>query len=131
MCIKQASIGIDDPFASKVLLVVGDMAQLPPICNHFVESFDNVCNLYVIFKKNHFGDLTLILHWQHQFNMLKIFEYLQFLNIIWIRKPLETKIEHYLTLCIIPNDQILLANFDEQTAILCSHNLDLMQSQIQ
>jgi hypothetical protein len=62
MCIKQASIGIDDPFASKVLLVVGDMAQLPPICNHFVESFDNVCNLYVIFKKNHFGDLTLILH---------------------------------------------------------------------
>jgi hypothetical protein len=62
MCIKQALSRIDDPFASKVLLVVKDMAQLPPICNHFVESFDNVCDLYVIFKKNHFADLTLILH---------------------------------------------------------------------
>jgi hypothetical protein len=63
--------------------------------------------------------------------MLKIFEYLRFLNIISIRKPSETKIEHYLALCIVPNDQILLANFDEQTTILCSHKLDMMQSQIQ
>jgi hypothetical protein len=118
--------GINDPFASKVLLVVGDMAQLPPICNHFVESPDNVCDLYVILKKNHFRDLTLILHRQHQFNMLKIFEYLQVLNIILIKIPLETKIEHYLAPCIIPNDQNLLTNFNEQTTILCSHKIDLI-----
>jgi hypothetical protein len=62
MCIKQVSSRIDDPFSSKVLLVVGNMAQLRPICNHFVESSDNVCDVYVILKKNHFGDLTLILY---------------------------------------------------------------------
>jgi hypothetical protein len=58
--------------------------------------------------------------------MLKIFEYLQFLNIIWIKKPSKTKIEHYLTPCIIPNDQILLNNLDEQTMILCSHKINLI-----
>jgi hypothetical protein len=44
MCIKQVSFGIDDPIISKVFLVVGYMAQLPPICNHFVESSNNVYN---------------------------------------------------------------------------------------
>jgi hypothetical protein len=55
------SFGIDDPFVSKVLLVIGDMAQLPPICNHFVESSNNVCNKSYS-KISILGDLTLISH---------------------------------------------------------------------
>ncbi len=61
MCIKQASFRINDPFVSKDLLVVGDMAQLPPICNHFVESSNDVCDKSYS-KISIFGDLALISH---------------------------------------------------------------------
>jgi hypothetical protein len=65
MCIKQVSSGINDPILSKVLLVVANMAQLPPICNHFVESSDNVSTSHIqkspFWRSNiHFTLTTLI-----------------------------------------------------------------------
>jgi hypothetical protein len=83
MCIKQASFEIDDPCVSKDLLVVGDMAQLPPRCNHFVESSNNVCNnsysnISIFWRSsNHFTLTTLIRHAKNP-------KYLEFKNIIQV-----------------------------------------------
>ena len=93
--VKQSLSGANDPFESKLLLLVGDMAQLPSICHHSVEDLESICEL--CFLQNSPFWLTGK-HWKLTASICHSKDplYLEFLNIIRDRKPTKEEINYYL-----------------------------------
>ena len=110
-------------FQNKLVILVGDLAQLPAICAHTPKAPDIICRACHIasapcwaIAKQH----TLQTFVRHSSDPL----YLEFLNIIRHRPPTKTKIEHTLNACFIDND--MLSHYLDATAtILCSHREDV------
>ncbi len=84
--LKQAmSIAETFPFETKIVLLVGDLAQLPLICKHTLRQNDILCKScyvksmpYWKMAQQHFLSISM-----HHATYPK---YLQFLNIIWEKK---------------------------------------------
>jgi hypothetical protein len=84
--LKQAmSIAKTSPFQTKLVLLVGDLAQLPPICKHTLQQNDILCKSYHVkstpgwkMAQQHFLSILMC----HGTNL----KYLQFLNIIQEKK---------------------------------------------
>jgi hypothetical protein len=121
--LKQVSEYNSDPFHSKILLCVGDMAQLPSICFHSVTDSEPVCRRCCIINSpiwtsgKHFTLTNSIRHSKDP-------EYLYFLNIIRKRRPIEEEIQQYLGDCFIPEPDVL-SSLDDATTILCTHCEDV------
>jgi len=85
--LKQAmSIAKTSPFETKLVLLVGDLAQLPPICKHTLRQNDILCKSCHVksspcwkMAQQHFLSISMC----HATNP----KYLQFLNIIREKKP--------------------------------------------
>jgi hypothetical protein len=81
-CLKQVNfIAKTSPFETKLILLIGDLAQLPPICKHALQQNDilrKCCHVKSTpcwkMAQHHF--LSILMH--HATNL----EYLQLLNII-------------------------------------------------
>jgi ATP-dependent exoDNAse (exonuclease V) alpha subunit len=111
-------------FQNKLVILVGDLAQLPTICTHTPKAPDIICRACHItstpcwaIAKQH----TLQTSVRHSSDPL----YLEFLNIIQHRPPTESEIEHTLNACFINND-MLSHYLDATTTILCSHREDVI-----
>ena len=110
-------------FQNKLVILVGDLAQLPAICAHTPKAPDIICKACHItsapcwaIAKQH----TLQTSIRHSSDPL----YLEILNIIRHRPPTETEIEHTLSACFIDND--MLSHYRvATTTILCSHREDV------
>ena len=110
---------------NKLVLLVGDLAQLPAICIHSPKSPDILCRGCHITSapcwavaKHH----TLRISVRHATNPT----YLQFLNIIRERVPMELEIEAALAECFITEER-LQDHIHEDTTILCSHREDVVK----
>jgi hypothetical protein len=84
------------PFETKLILIVGNLAQIPPIYKHTIWNNDILCkSCHIKFAtcwkttKQHFLSISM----DHATN----FEYLQFLNIIQERKPISKEIQTILS----------------------------------
>jgi phenylalanine-4-hydroxylase len=92
-CLKQTMfVAETSPFETKLVLLVGGLAQLPPTCKHTLRQNDILCKSYHVkstqcwkMAQQHF--LSISMH------CATYLEYLQFLNIIRKRK-LTTKEIH-------------------------------------
>ena len=121
--LKQASEYNLDPFHSKILLCVGDMAQLPPIYSHTITESEPVCRRYYIMNsliwisEMHFILMSSVRHSKDP-------EYLHFLNIIRERQPTEEEIQQYLGECFVPNSDVLPSH-NNATTILYTHCEDV------
>ena len=112
-------------FCNKLVLLVGDLAQLPAICIHSSKTPDILCRIcYITYApcwatpKHH----TLRISVRHATNLT----YLQFLNIIRERVPTELEIEATLVECFITEEH-LQDHIHKDTTILCSHREDVMK----
>ena len=108
---------------NKLIILIGDLAQLPAICIHKPKLPDIIC------KACH---ITSAPSWalakQHKLRTSVRHSsdpsYLNFLNIIRQRPPTEAEIEDTLGTCFIDND--MLSNYlNPTTTILCSHREDV------
>jgi hypothetical protein len=107
------------PFETKLILIVGNLAQLPPICKHIIQNNNILCkSCHIKFApcwkttKQHF--LSISMH--HAIDL----EYLQFINIIRERKPTTKEIQTILSQCF-RNKQNICPKMDATTIILCTH----------
>jgi hypothetical protein len=108
--------------SKKILVLVGDHAQLPPVCHHKLPEGDILCHLCHIMYS------TL---WQNavKFNLTKVFrqaadvEFMEFLNIIRMRKPTQSEIDHYIGMCFWhpESDDEKMEALTPDTTILCTH----------
>jgi hypothetical protein len=107
------------PFETKLVLIVGNFAQLPPIYKHTIQNNDILCkSCHIKFApcwkttKQHFLSISM----NHGTN----FEYLQFLNIIQERKPTTKEIQTILSQCFL-NKQNTYFEMDTTMTIFCTH----------
>jgi hypothetical protein len=61
--LKQAQHNMS-PFANVVLLLVGDLRQLPPICKHLKNKMNYIVN-FVTFQSLHVGQMQVITFYKH------------------------------------------------------------------
>jgi len=108
------------PFETKLVLIVGNLAQLPPIYRHTIRNDDILCkSCHIKFApcwkttKQYFLSISM----NHGTN----FEYLQFLNIIQERKPTTKEIQTILSQCFL-NKIYIYFEMDTTTTIFCIHN---------
>ena len=104
-------------FQNKLVILVGDLAQLPAICTHTPTAPDIICRACHITSAPCWtiAKHTLQTFVRHSSDPL----YLKFLNIIRHRPPIESEIYHTLIACFIDND--MLSNYlDATTTILSS-----------
>jgi len=86
--LKQAmSVVETSPFETKLVLLVGDLAQLPLICKHMLRQNDILC------KSCHVNSTLLSISMCHATNP----GYIQFFNIIQERKPTKKEIKKVLS----------------------------------
>jgi len=91
-CLKQAmSIVETFPFETKLVLLVGDLAQLPLICKHTLRQNDILC------KSCHVNFTFLSISMCHATDP----GYTQFFNIIQERKPTTKEILKVLSSCFL------------------------------
>jgi hypothetical protein len=109
---------------SKLILLSGDHARLPPVCHcrgvkASSEDRDSIC-----FQCHIWWPTMTFHHLNSSFRHHKVASYLQFLNTIRLRRPTQAEIDKVLGDCLITEaEAIRLA--DEHTTILCIHNQDV------
>ena len=113
--------------ARKLLLLVGDHAQLPPVCFHKLATKETVCSYCHIMFSTVWRQATKF-SLKHVFRQAKDHEFMEFLNIIRHRKPTQEEIDRYLGMCFwFPStDAELLEGFTLDTTILCTHRRDVL-----
>jgi hypothetical protein len=117
------SIAETFPFETKLVLLVGDLAQLPLICKHTLRQNDILCKScyvksmpYWKMAQQHF--LSISMH--HATDP----KYLQFPNIIWEKKPTIKEIQKLFSPCCLQIQEIDFP-IDRTTTILCTHKVDV------
>ena len=115
---------ISNTFCNKLVLLVGDLAQLPTICVHALKAPDIIrrcCHISSAPCWNNALQHKLQISVRHATDPT----YLQFLNIIRDREPTESEIEATLSTCFA-NELELTSHIHADTTILCSHRQDVM-----
>lgn len=108
-----------DPFSQKLILLFGDLAQLPPVCKHR----GNVCHRCNIASSAYISagiQHNMTFSVRHASDP----EFLQFLDTIRTRQPTEHEIRQVLSQCIIDNDEFL-RTIDDSTTVICTHRDDV------
>ena len=122
-CIKQNTLNTGTfSFQNKLLILVGDLAQLHAICRHKPKAPDTICRACHITSAPCWAAAKHTLHTSVRHSSDP--SYLNFLNIIRHRPPTETKIEDTLSACFTDND-MLSHYLDATTKILYSHCEDV------
>ncbi len=119
--LKQAQSNIN-PFAN-VLLLVGDLAQLPAICRHSLkknELYYNICHISLAPCWSMATHHVLIGSIIHSIDLI----FLQFLNNIRFKQPTQNEIDQVLSSYYVSKKH-LLSHIDYGTIILCSHHEDV------
>ncbi|KAI5054046.1 hypothetical protein GOP47_0031062 [Adiantum capillus-veneris] len=108
-----------DPFSQKLILLFGDLAQLPPVCHH-QEPLCHVCNIqnsaYIAAATTH--NMTFSV--RHAADPA----YVQFLDTICVKQPTKQQIAETLSQCVI-NETELLRVIDDATTLICTHREDV------
>jgi hypothetical protein len=111
------------PFETKPCTLVGDLAQLPPICKHNIWNNKKLCKSchikftpYWKVAKQHFLSIAMC----HVIDL----EYLQFFTIIQERKLTTKEIQTILPQFFI-NKQNIDFEMDSNTTIICTHKITL------
>ena len=115
---------ISNTFCNKLVLLVGELAQLPAICVHAPKAPDIICRCC------HIGSAPCwVSALQHKLQISVRHTtdptYLQFLNIIRDREPTKSEIEATLSTRFV-NELELMGHIHAYTTILCSHRQDVM-----
>ena len=118
--VLQGDLRNQDPFFVKLIILVGDMCQLPPVCNHTGETICKTCHLsshprYRLFQKYH---LTTVLR------QASDVDFLSFLNSVRLQNPSQHAIDACLKQCFVSEDAGY-AFIDANTTIICTHRNDV------
>jgi len=112
-----------DPLQNKLIIMVGDMAQLPPVCTEHKVPAASFCKACHISNSPWWPQATM--HTLHtNVRQAQDPEYLTFLNIIRTRAPTQTEIDTYLQHCYVHPHEAL-ARLTAETTIICTHRLDV------
>jgi hypothetical protein len=122
---KLWQIGNDtnEPYHSKLMILVGNHAQLLAICHCHLSDIKNYCQKHYVYNAIDWNFAmyrtleTLIRHVEDP-------EYYSFLNIIRCRAPMEEEISLVLNNCYIDED-LVEQYIDDKTTILCTHWKDI------
>lgn len=119
--LRQVCGSLAAALASKLLLFVGDHAQLPAVCYHRLDPEDPVCLQCHISRSMHWPLLTVYhLSGSKRHSDLP---FLGFLNDIRFNVPTQESIDNILGNCFI-TDQEAERLMNENVLILCSHRAD-------
>jgi hypothetical protein len=120
--IKQAQDNMN-PFANVLLLLVGDLAQLLAICKHSLkkhELYYKLCHISMAPCWSNASHHILQTSMRHITNPI----FLQFLNMIHIKKPTQNEIDNVFSCCYVSKTEVL-SHINSDTNILCSHRKDV------
>ncbi len=122
-CLKQFFQNVVNPFDFILVLLIGDLLQLPTICKHSYFDKEKCCKSCHIFTTLCWLNAT---HHHISSSMRHASDpiYLNFLNIIWCRQPIQIEIDNVLLDCMILEDEIL-SNINATTTNLCIHQIDV------
>ena len=110
---------MEEVFRNKLIILVGDHCQLPPVCDHHTENGDfcKLCHLsshpswrmahkhFLPYSERHANDGVLA----------------TFLNIIRQRKPTQAEIDACFTADMYITEDAAIAMADQNTTVLCTH----------
>lgn len=118
---EACNIDVTNPFLNKKILLFGDLAQLPPICNCTIKnsSFCRACHI----TNSGFWQHSIIHKLSTSIRRQSDPRFLDFFNIIRIRKPTIEEINAYIG-HIIVNEQQANDFIDKNTIIICTHLCD-------
>jgi len=121
--LRQIENDTNEPYHSKLVILVGDYAQLPTICHCRFLDTENYCQKHYVCNvidwnlATYHTLETLIRH-------VEDLEYCSFFNIIRCRTPTEEEISSVLNNCYIDED-LVEQYIDDKTTILCTHQKDI------
>jgi hypothetical protein len=99
--LKQATpLAAATPFHNKLILLIGDLIQLPPICKHTLQNDELICKGCHIMSAPCWSS-AIHHHLSISIRHATDPEYLQFLNIIRTRQPSHEEIQTILSNCFV------------------------------
>eukprot|EP00951_Prasinocladus_malaysianus_P020449 scaffold167289_cov21-Prasinocladus_malaysianus.AAC.1 len=122
--LSHAAQQANPDYRPPVVLLVGDMKQLPPVCKCKGVSEGDVCKTCHISSSKIYGDL--IRHELKKSHRCNNDDYIEFLNVIRHRRPTNTELLLALGDKCISHDSAMTCAGGEHT-ILCSHLQDTIE----
>lgn len=122
--LRQVCGDLAAAFRTKLLLLVGDHAQLPAVCHHRLDDDDPICLQCHISRSIHWPAFSV-----HHIAGSKRHSdprFLEFLNFIRIKSPPQSMIDEVLGQCFISEDDARL-EMNERTLVLCTHRSDALR----
>jgi hypothetical protein len=108
---------------STLILLVDDISQLLIICKHLYSYAEKSCkNCHLLTPPSWLNAIHH--HFNYSMRHARHPIYLQFLNIIRCRQPIQIEINVVLFHCIISKDE-LLSNIDDKTTFFSTHHIDV------
>jgi ATP-dependent exoDNAse (exonuclease V) alpha subunit len=117
--LRQIENDTNEPYHSKLIILVGDHAQLPATCHCHLLDIKNYCQKHYVYNAidwNFATYHTLETSIRHVENS----KYCSFFNIIRCRAPTKEEISSILNNCYIEED-LVEQYIDDETTILCTH----------
>jgi ATP-dependent exoDNAse (exonuclease V) alpha subunit len=113
----------NEPYHSKLVILVGDHAQLLAICHYRLSDIENYCQKHYVYNAIHWNFATYHTL-KTSIRHAKDPEYCSFFNIIHCRAPTKEEISSILNNCYIDED-LVEQYIDDKTRILCTHRKDV------
>lgn len=122
--LRQVCGTLQAAFASKLLLIVGDHAQLPAVCHHRLEADDPVCLRCHISRSVHWPVFSV----HHVSGSMRHsdLEFLDFLNYIRVKVPSDALIQRILKHCFV-SESSAMSQMTGTSLVLCSHRADAVR----
>jgi ATP-dependent exoDNAse (exonuclease V) alpha subunit len=121
--LRQIENDTNEPYHSKLVILVGDHAQLPAICYCHLPDTENYCQKHYVYNAIDWNSTTYHTL-ETSIRHVEDPEYCSFLNIICCRTPMEEEISSVLNNCYIDED-LVEQYIDDKTTILCTHRKDV------
>jgi ATP-dependent exoDNAse (exonuclease V) alpha subunit len=121
--LRQIENDTNEPYHSKLMILVGDHAQLPAICHCYLLDTKNYCQKHYVYNAID-GNSTTYHTLETSIRHVEDAEYCSFLNIIRYRTPTKEEISSVLNNCYIDED-LVEQYIDDETTILCTHRKDV------
>jgi len=113
----------NEPYYSKLVILVGDHAQLPTICHCHLLDTKNYCQKHYVYHVIDWNSATYHIL-KTSIKHVEDLEYCSFFNIIRCRTPMKQEISSILNNCHIDKD-LVEQYIDDKTIILCTHQKDI------
>jgi len=121
--LRQIENDTNEPYHSKLVILVGDHAQLPAICHCHLLDTENYCQNHYVYNAIDWNSTTYHTL-ETSIKHVEDLEYCSFLNIVRCRAPMEEEISSVLNNCYIDED-LVEQYIDDKTTIFCTHRKDV------